>query len=174
MKKLLPLEVLFVAGIDALGLARFPYLLHKANCRVTLLSPHSLAVNWSRYVSCHLPTSTEPETRVLHLKEVLSAQSPYFASVIIGDEPTLIALAKHRGQAWLDGWFPVDHRSKAIDVTLSKSAFQQAATNAGLNMPRTRLCQGLPEVESAVRFTGYPVILKASVGLSGSGCPQGS
>jgi hypothetical protein len=119
MKKLLPFEVLFVAGIDALSLASFPYLLHKANCRVTLLSPPSLAVNLSRYVDRHLPTSTEPETRVLHLKEVLSAQSHPFASVIIGDEPTLIALAEHRGQAWLDGWFPVDHRSNAVNVILS-------------------------------------------------------
>jgi hypothetical protein len=100
---------------------------------------------------------------------VLSTQRKPFAWVIIGDEPTLIALAEHRGQAWLDGWFPVDHRSKAIDVTLSKLAFQQAATNAGLHMPLTRLCQGFSEVETAVRLAGYPVMLKASVGLSGSG-----
>ena len=114
-----PFEVLLVTGIDALGLARFPYLLHNAGCRVTLMSPHGLAVNWSRYVSSHLPTSTDPQDLALHLKEVLSTERKPFAWVIIGDEPTLIALAEHHGQAWLDGRFPVDHRSKAIDVTLS-------------------------------------------------------
>ena len=75
-----PIEVLLIAGIDAIGLARFPYLLHNAGCRVTLLSPPNLAVNRSRYVDRHLPTSTDPQTRALHLKEVLSAQRLPFAS----------------------------------------------------------------------------------------------
>ncbi|MEI6709156.1 MAG: ATP-grasp domain-containing protein [Methylococcales bacterium] len=167
-KTLLPYEVLLVAGIDAIGLARFPYLLYKAGCRVTLLSPSGFAINRSRFVACHLPTSIEPEARALHLKELLSTQHQSFAQVIIGDEPTLVALANHHGEAWLDGWFPVDHRSKAVETILSKHTFYHEMVNAGLYMPYSKLCQGWIEVEEAVKCAGYPIILKASHGCAGS------
>ena len=156
-------------GIDALGLARLPYLLHKAGCRVTLLAPARFTVTRSCHVCSHLPTTVEPNARALHLKEVLSAQHPPFAMVIIGDEPTLIAVAEYRGEAWLDGWFPVDHRTPAVDEILSKIAFHQAVVSAGLPMPYSKLCQGWVEVQAAVERAGYPVMLKAAQGLSGSG-----
>ena len=162
-------EVLLVVGIDALGLARLPYLLHKAGCRVTLLAPSRFTVTRSRHVCSHLPTTAEPNALALHLKEVLSAQRRPFAMVIIGDEPTLIAVAEHRGEAWLDGWFPVDHRTKAVDEILSKVAFHQAVVSAGLPMPYSKLCQGWVEVQAVVERAGYPVMLKAAQGLSGSG-----
>ncbi|MCX7066281.1 MAG: ATP-grasp domain-containing protein [Methylococcales bacterium] len=168
-KKLLPYEVLLVAsGIDATGLARFPYLLYKAGCRVTLLSPPGLAVNRSRFVACHLPTSNELEASALHLKEVLSTQNPPFTHVLIGDEPILIALAEHQGEAWLDSFFPVDHRSKAVEIILSKHTFYDEMVGAGLYMPYSKICQGWIEVEEAVKRAGYPVILKASHGSTGS------
>ena len=164
-----PFEILLIAGIDALGLARFPYLLHRSGCRLTLLAPPGLAVIRSRYVARHLPTSHEPQARALHLKELLSTQREPFALVIAGDELTLNALAEYRGQDWLNGWFPVDHRSAAVEVMLSKLAFQQAAMTAGLRMPFSTICQGFSEVEAAVQRAGYPVMLKAAHGLSGSG-----
>ncbi len=162
-------EVLLIAGIDAVSLARFPFLLHSADCRVTLLAPPGLAVIRSRYVARHIPTSTEPQVRALHLKDVLSTQSKPFSLVIVGDEPTLNALAEHRGQAWLDDWFPVDHRSAALELMLSKLAFQKAAIDAGLRMPFSTLCQDWAEVEATVHRAGYPVMLKAAYSLSGSG-----
>ena len=162
-------EVLLVVGIDALGLARLPYLLHKAGCRVTLLAPSGFTVTCSRHVYRHLPTTAEPNARALHLKKVLSTQRQPFAMVIIGDEPTLIAVAEHRGETWLDGWFPVDHRTKAVDEILSKIAFHQAVVNAGLAIPDSKLCRGWGEVQAAVERAGYPVMLKTSQGLSGSG-----
>ena len=167
--QLSPFEVLLVAGIDAIGLARFPHLLHNAGCRVTLMAPPGLAVIRSRYVDFHLPTSSEPQARVLHLKDVLNTQRQAFSLVIVGDEPTLNAVAGHRGQAWLDDWFPVDHRSAAVEVMLSKLAFEQAATTVGLRMPFSTLCQDWAEVEAAVQLAGYPVMLKAAYSMSGSG-----
>ena len=164
-----PYEVLLVAGIDSIGLARFPYLLHSAGCRVTLLAPPGLAVISSRYVARHLPASHDPQARALELQALLAAQDRSYTRVIIGDEATLIALAEYRGQAWLDGWFPVDHRSAAVEVMLSKVAFQQAAMSFGLRMPFARLCRDRAELEAAVRQAGYPVMLKAAHGLSGSG-----
>ena len=162
-------EVLLVVGIDALGLARLPFLLHKAGCRVTLLAPSRFTVTRSRHVGKHLPASAEPKARALQLKEVLRAQRQPFAMVIVGDEPTLVAVAEHRGEAWLDGWFPVDHRTTAVDEILSKIAFHQAAVSAGLPMPYSTLCRDWGEVQSAVERAGYPVMLKAPQGLSGSG-----
>jgi len=167
-KKLLPYEVLLVASkLDAVGLARLPYLLHNAGCRVTLLSPPGLIVNRSRFVARHIPTSIKAEASALHLKEVLSAQTQPFAQVIIGDEPTLVALAEHHGEAWLDGWFPVDHRSDAVETILSKHAFYHKMVSAGLYMPYSKLCQGWIEVEEAVKYAGYPVMLKSSHGFAG-------
>ncbi|UOA09123.1 ATP-grasp domain-containing protein [Methylobacter sp. S3L5C] len=167
--KQLQFEVLLIAGIDTVGLARFPYLLHNAGCRVTLLAPPGLAIIKSRHVDCYLHSLTEPQALVLHLKDLLITRHQPFDLVIVGDEPTLIAVAEHRGETWLDNWFPVDHRSAAVDVILSKLAFQQAAIAAGLSMPYSELCQDWPEVEAAVLHTGYPAMLKASIGLSGSG-----
>ncbi|MEI6067601.1 MAG: ATP-grasp domain-containing protein, partial [Methylococcaceae bacterium] len=167
-KKLLPYEVLLVtSALDSIGLARFPYLLYKAGCRVTLLSPLGLAINRSRFVACHLPASNNLEASVLHLKEVLSKQSPPFAQVIIGDELILAALAEHRGEAWLDSWFPVDHRTKIVEIILSQHAFYHEMVNAGLYMPYSKLCQGWIEVEAAVKCAVYPVMLKSSHGCSG-------
>ncbi|MCX7066282.1 MAG: ATP-grasp domain-containing protein [Methylococcales bacterium] len=167
-KKPLPYEVLVIAGIDTIGLARFPHLLYEAGCRVTLLSPPGFAVNRSRFVARHLHTSKKLEESVLHLKEVLSTQTPPFARVIIGDEPTLVAVAKHHGEDWLDGWFPVDHRSNALETILSKHAFYHEMVSAGLYMPFSKLCQGWKEVEEAVKSAGYPIILKAQQGCAGS------
>jgi predicted ATP-grasp superfamily ATP-dependent carboligase len=167
MSKKLPYEVLLVAsGLDSMGLARFPSLLYKAGCRVTLLSPLGLSVNRSRFVARHLPTSNELEASILHLKELLSTQTPPFAQVIIGDELVLVELAKYRGEAWLDGWFPVDHRSKAVEIILSKHTFYHEMVSAGLYMPYSKLCQGWTEVEEAVKRAGYPVILKSSQGCA--------
>lgn len=166
-KEQLPYDVLLVSsGLDSIGLARFPYLLYKAGCRVTLLSPTGLAVNRSRFVAYHLPTLNEPEAIVLHLKELLSTQTPPFKQVIIGDEPILFALAEHRGEAWLDGWFPVDHRTNAVEIILSKHTFYPEMVGAGLYMPYSKLCQGWIEVEEAVKRAGYPVMLKSSQGCA--------
>ena len=167
-KKLLPYEVLLIASIDTISLVRFTRLLYEAGCRVTLLSPHGFAVNRSRFVARHLPTSKTPEDCVQHLKEVLSTQPPPFAQVIIGDEPILVALAEHHGEAWLDGWFPVDHRSNALETILSKHTFYHEMVSAGLYMPYSKLCQGWTEVEEAVKRAGYPVIMKAQQGCAGS------
>jgi predicted ATP-grasp superfamily ATP-dependent carboligase len=164
-----PFQVLLIAGIDAIGLARFPYLLHNAGCRVTLLAPAGLAIIRSRYVSNHLLTSYDPQQRALDLKELLSSQEQSFDWVIVGDETSLTALAAYRGQDWLDGWFPVDHRTAAVDVMLSKREFYQAAIQAGIRMPFSTICHSRAEVEAAVQLAGYPVMLKTGAGMSGSG-----
>ena len=162
-------DVLLVAGIDAVGLARFPFVLHKAGCRVTLLSPHGFAISRSRFVNQHIATSTDANARVLHLKSLLEEKRPErFAHVIIGDELTLAALAEYRGENWLDDCFPVNHRTNAVDVILSKLAFYEEMVAAGLSMPYAKLCHSWSEVETAAQQTHYPMILKTSYGFTGS------
>nr|WP_232470687.1 ATP-grasp domain-containing protein [Methylococcus sp. BF19-07] len=159
---------MLVVGIDAVGIARFPRLLHDAGCRVTLLAPHGLAVARSRFVTRHVVTAAEPEALTGRLRTLLTER--HFHHVIVGDEPTLTVIARHRGEAWLDGWFPVEHRSSdAVEVILSKSAFQRAAGAAGLTIPKFEVCTGLAEVKAAARVLGYPVMLKSPYGSSGSG-----
>ncbi|WP_333688039.1 ATP-grasp domain-containing protein [Methylococcus capsulatus] len=160
-------DILLVVGIDAVGIARFPRILHDAGCRVTLLAPPGLAVARSRYVSRHVATAAGPEALPRQLQTLLAER--HFHHVIVGDEPTLTVIARHRGEAWLDGWFPVDHRSDAVEVILSKSAFQRAADAAGLTTPKSEVRTGLAGLEAAARAMGYPVMLKKSHGCSGSG-----
>lgn len=163
-------EVLLIAGIDAIGLARFPHILHKAHCRVTVASPPGLAIMSSRYVAHHIPISADPKARALQIKELLSAPQAAYKLVIIGDEPTLIALSDYCGQACLDGWFPVDHRDQEkMAIVLSKWAFQQAAINIGLYTPLAKMCHDWDSVVAATEDIGYPVMLKSFSGLSGSG-----
>ena len=163
-------EVLLVcSGLDSMGISRFPRLLSKAGCRVILLSPIGNTVNRSRYVSTHIHASTELKTLVQQLKELLSLQSPPFAQVIIGDEVVLSKLVKYRGEDWLDGWFPVDHRSHAVDIMLSKHAFYDAMVEEGLYLPYSKLCKGWIEVKEAVEQAGYPVLLKSANGCAGWG-----
>ena len=164
-----PFDILLVAGIDAVGLARFPYQLYKAGCRVTVLAPAGLAILRSRYVANHLPTSYNPQQRALDLKNLLSTQKSAFDWIIIGDEITLNAVAEYCGQDWLDGWFPVDHRSNVGDVMLCKRVFYEAAVPAGLRMPYSTVCHGWEQVLAAVELAGYPVMLKSGTGMSGSG-----
>jgi predicted ATP-grasp superfamily ATP-dependent carboligase len=135
-----------------------------------LLAPPGLAVLKSRYVDRHLSSSYHPQQRAVDLQNLLSTQKSAFDWVIIGDEPTLAAVAEYQGQDWLDGWFPVDHRSSAdIDAMLCKRAFYEVAAPAGLRMPFSSICQGWDQVLAAVESAGYPVMLKAGVGMSGSG-----
>ena len=166
-------EVLLVcSSLDSFGLARFPKVLYKAGCRVTLLSPRGLVINHSRFVARHIVTTNDINASVLLLQEVLSAQSPPFAQVIIGDEPMLNQLAERRGEDWLDGWFPVDHRTKAVDILISKHAFYDEMVGAGLYMPFSKLCYGKVEIEESINAVGYPVILKSSSGYAGTAVRQ--
>lgn len=166
-------EVLLVcSSLDSFGLARFPKVLYKAGCRVTLLSPRGLVINHSRFVARHIVTTNDINASVLLLQEVLSAQSPPFVQVIIGDEPMLNQLAEHRGEDWLDGWFPVDHRTIAIDIILSKHVFYDEMMRVGLYMPFSRLCHGRVEIEEVVNAVGYPVFLKSWSGYAGTAVRQ--
>lgn len=165
-----PFDVLLIAGIDALGLARFPHLLHQAGCKVTLMSPPGLAINRSRYVHRHILTTADASTRAHDITNLLSQQASAYALVIIGDEPSLAALSHYQGQTCLNGWFPVDHHHpQQVEILLSKWAFQQAAINAGLYTPLAKICHDWPAVIAATDDLGYPVMLKSFTGLSGSG-----
>lgn len=167
-KKTLCHDILLVSSaLDSVGLARFPYLLHKAGCRVTLLSPMDVKVNRSRFVSSHLPSSKQTAEIVLQLKELLNNQPSAFAQVIIGDELILEALAPYQGETWLDYCFPVDHRTNALNIILSKHIFYHEMVEAGLAMPYSKVCQGRSAVEEAIKHTGYPVMLKLAQGCAG-------
>lgn len=162
-------NILLVVGIDSVGIARFPRILHDAGCRITLFAPRGLAVERSRYLARHEVCPAAHDALAGYLRAYLAERGHEYHHIIIGDESTLAAVAGYRGEPWLDGWFPVDHRGHAIDVMLSKSEFQQAATEAGLLMPQFLRCSSFAEVEGMARTMGYPVMLKSAHGCSGSG-----
>jgi len=162
-------DVLLIVKLDAVGVSRLPQTLHRAGCRVTLFAPPGLAVGRSRFIDRHIPASAAGHVLIGQLEAHLAERRSDYQWIIVGDESLIHELARHRGEAWLDGWFPVDHRSPAIDFITSKFDFLQAASDAGLRVPSFEICHAVAEAEQAAERFGYPVVLKLSKGLAGSG-----
>ncbi len=58
---------------------------------------------------------------------------------------------------------------EAIHKAEDRDAFRAAMSKIGLDMPRSRICRSLAEVEALVDEYGFPLILRPSFTLGGSG-----
>jgi glutathione synthase/RimK-type ligase-like ATP-grasp enzyme len=162
-------NILLIVRLDLVGVTRLPQVLHAAGCRVTLLAPAGLAINRSRFIDRHITLPATCNAFIGQLKAHLVEHHQEYQWVIIGDESVVHDLARHRGEAWLDGWFPVNRHSRAVDLITSKFDFLQAASEAGLQLPSFKICHSLTEAKRVAESFGFPVILKLSKGLAGSG-----
>ncbi|HXM19227.1 MAG TPA: hypothetical protein VN934_10540 [Candidatus Tumulicola sp.] len=160
-------EVLICTASNWVGPARIPRLLHEAGCTVTVFGDPSSLVARSRYVSRRVPAPSNADACAEALREHLARQSREYAWVVVIDDPMLIALAKHAGEAWLDGWFPFDHRSDVLQCAISKNDFMRKAGEIGLPIPEFAICDTFTETASAARTLGYPVMLKLDQGFGG-------
>lgn len=162
-------NVLLAVRLDLIGFSRLPQVLHDAGCRVTLLAPPGLAIGRTRFVDEHIPAPETSQALIIQLKAHLALRGGQYDLVIIGDETLLHEIAQHRGEDWLDVCFPVDHRSRAVDLITSKFDFLQAASKSGLSVPEFHICQNLTEAEQVAASYGYPVVLKLASGFASSG-----
>lgn len=159
--------VLLIAPDDRFAHARLASVLHRARCRVTLLGNPWGVVARSRFVAERIacPDTTAGISQAV--RTLLAYRGNRYQWVIVADETALAALATCRGQAWLDGWFPIDHRSSLLDVCIYKTAFVVAAERAGIPIPASRVCDAGEDAADAADEMGFPVVLKARVSAGG-------
>lgn len=162
-------SVLLVVRMDLLGIIHLPRMLKAAGGHVTLFAPKGVAIAKSRFVDRRIIASASSFELIQQLKAHLSEHQRNYQWIIIGDETLLHDIAKQKGEAWLDGWFPVDHRNRAVELITSKFPFLQASAEAGLPVPKFQICSDFAEARRVGNGYGYPLILKQPTGMSGSG-----
>lgn len=163
-------EVLVVNGQNWLGLSRLPALLDEAGCRVTVFGPAGGVIERSRYVSEVVRAPREPAGLVGALREHMEGSRGRYAWVVVGDDPTLVELSRHKEEAWVRGVIPVNPASRALEYISSKGAFAEAAPGFGVPTPESRVCRTVGEgLTAAEEVGGYPVMVKADVGMAGDG-----
>src|SRR2546429_6436554 len=132
-------SVLLAASDDYTSLIRLASILHRAGCRVSLLSPPGIWVAQTRYVSRRIPGGRTPAEVVDALKAHLDIHRGDHDWIIPVDDLLLRVLVKRRGEKWLEDWFPVDVRGEAPKLLVSKVKFHEAMLSAGVPMPRPEL-----------------------------------
>jgi hypothetical protein len=164
-------DVLLVALENRFGVARFPVLLNEAGCRISVVGNPDGIVCWSRFIHRVIPCPKDARIvgEVLRRELAGREKQPW---VIFTDEYALEAAAMCRGERWLKDIFPVDPLGPKVDVVLRKTTFMQAAKEAGLPIPRMRVCHSVAEAHDAGRELGFPIFMKRPVDCAGAGVIQ--
>ncbi len=162
-------EVLLAVAIDVTAVCQMPRFLNRAGCRVSLISRAGLAVRKSRFVDHHVqwPTGAKTLAQALYL-HLRQTPRPY-QRVVIGDESLVWDLVDEPFVSELADWFPFPPDPIYMGISTSNTKFMQAASEAGLLVPRFRIAGGLDEARHAASDLGYPVYLKSERGASASG-----
>jgi predicted ATP-grasp superfamily ATP-dependent carboligase len=151
------------------GLLRLPYMLKRTGATVAMFGPANSRLRRSRFVSEIYAAPTNTPAFIDALREHLSRHT--YAWVVIGDDPTLVAIAQSAGKDggdWIDGWFPVD-RQQCLEMIFSKSLFAEACPKFDVPIPHSRICHSFEEVDRAAREIGFPIMLKTAIGSAGNG-----
>lgn len=162
-------NTLLAIRIDAVGPARLARLLHHAGGRVTLFSPPHLAAVRSRFVAHHVSAPADPGAFTEQLRGHLTKFGSFYQWVQIGDETVLRAVAERYCEDWTAQCLPVPRTPLHITLITNKLAFLALAARAGLPVPALEICTGTEEFRAAVRQIGFPLMLKRSEGMAGSG-----
>jgi len=163
-----PTDILLVATVDAVGVTRLPGVLSHGGCRVTVLCASKLALRRSRFVHRWLEGPRDPREMMGALRQHLARHGGGYRHVIAADEPLLWVL-RENAEDWMAPWFPAPFRGCDLDAVFSKRGFVAAASAHALPIPATRLCSSLAQVRQTASEFGFPLVLKADRGLSGSG-----
>jgi hypothetical protein len=166
----LPPRVLLVSAQGKwTGLLRLPYLLDRAGATVSMFGPADSRLRRSRFFHKIYAAPASTPAFIAALREHLVRHT--YTWVIIGDDPTLVAIAQSAakdGGDWIDGWFPVD-RTKCLEMIFSKSKFAEVCPQFDVPIPHSRICNSFEEVDRAAREIGFPVMLKTAIGSAGNG-----
>lgn len=158
-----------MASIDAVGLSRLPALFHDAGFEVSVMCPPRRAMLASRYVSHWRRVNGGAAAVARALVDQIELLAEQFDLFVPCDEPLLkavSALPEYGRLSALPGFFPPD---RDLSVYLDKVLYLQQARDAHLPVPAFEVCSTRETARNAALRLGFPVILKRSVSMSGSG-----
>lgn len=167
-------EVLLMTHGGGAGLPRLPRTLYRGGCRVGVMSWAPNRFARSRYVDEVFSVDWQaPGGLVEALRLHLEKRPGFYRWIIFGDEPTITDMLPHREEAWLRPWLPVggdlEDIDRVFDIVRLKTAFVQAAQNADIPIPDSRVVTAFDEACAAAQEVGYPLMLKAAYGCAGAG-----
>jgi predicted ATP-grasp superfamily ATP-dependent carboligase len=162
-------KVLLAASIDAVGIGRLPRLFSAAGYKVVLLGADHMAVSKSRFIVRRITCPRGAAATAPAIREHLRIHGNEYHSVVIADEPTLLAVLEINSMEWLKDWFPVPLLPHYIRRIRSKVDFLVDCREAGILTPRFEVCADEAQLRSAIESIGFPLFIKKARGLSGSG-----
>ena len=161
-------SALLVAATDSMCCARVPGLLARAGWQVSVLAPNSSPALSSRHVGHRMPVAKEGEAVLRQLRSLCNSVAPPFDWVIPGDEDMIAMLAARLEEPWARACFPVRADARSDDIISCKTSFIAACQSAGVPVPMSEVCSGPGEALSASLYIGFPLLLKADFGASGT------
>ncbi|MFL6664569.1 MAG: hypothetical protein ACJ8G7_20530 [Rhizobacter sp.] len=121
----------------------------------------------SRHVAERFPVDGGTATVRRRLRSLLQARPGRYDRVIFCDEEMIGAIARHLDEPWAAACFPVAPGPAAAMVS-RKTAFIAACQRAGIGIPESFVCQRPEEALAAGERIGFPLLLKADFGASGT------
>lgn len=161
-----PRTVLFATANDQMSCARMPQLFAEAGLRVEVLAPPTSPAFGSSHTAGRWPVPPHAPTARRRLRALLVDEPDRFDRVVVCDEDLLRGLARHLDEPWAARCLPVPMASVAM-VT-GKSAFIAACQAHGVPTPESRVCTTAASAGDAAEALGYPLLLKADFGASGT------
>jgi predicted ATP-grasp superfamily ATP-dependent carboligase len=161
-------SVLLVAASDSMCCVRIPSLLARAGWRVTVMAPPTSLALASRYVARRLPVPGGGDSVLRRLRALHKGGATPFDWILLGDEDIVAALSARLEEPWAAACFPVLAGTDAARVISHKTSFIEACRRAGITVPLSRVCQRTDEAMSAAGEIGFPLLLKADFGASGT------
>jgi predicted ATP-grasp superfamily ATP-dependent carboligase len=109
------------------------------------------------------------DATVTALRQHLEKHRRRYHSIVIADEPSLLAVSQSGSPEWLNDWFPVPTTERYLRRIQSKVCFLQDSREEGLPVMRFEVCSDESQLRAAVGRIGFPVFIKSSTGFAGGG-----
>jgi len=115
-------------------------------------------------------TYIEPLTPEM-IESILARERPDAILPTVGGQTALnLAVAlDDRGALERHGVELIGASAESVRIAEDRDRFKEAMTRIGLEMPRSQIVRSLEEADRAIESFGFPVILRASFTLGGSG-----
>ena len=161
-------SVLLVAASDSMCCARTPSLLARAGWRVTVMAPPTSLALASRFVAHRVPVPAGGDSVLRRLRALHKGGTTPFNWIVLGDEDIVAAVAARLDEPWAAACFPVPAGTDAAQIISHKTSFIEACRRAGIPVPLSRVCERADEALPAAGGIGFPLLLKADFGASGT------
>jgi hypothetical protein len=148
--------------------AHIPGLLARAGMHVTVLAPAKSPAIASRHARRRLQVDGGVRSVRRRLRALLLDPAERFDGVILGDEDIVLEVAAFIDEPWAAGCFPVPAAGPSRAMVCHKTEFVSACRADGIAVPDSRVCSDARAALTAADELGFPLLMKADFGASGS------